>query len=247
MSAAGEWCDQTQAASARRKRPGSPRRVRHRQYGSRDGGSDHRHRVAAVSASRGDGGAGRNTDRCGLRHDRPIACDRDVAGGIDDESGGGVLQLDGPVPKSVESTVPKSGTGCCSRVPRSRTRRHASLRASRWATTLSWGSSCPAVTLASRWCPKGRQLWEASGALGKVGTAYHAQLVTSGGLSPIHWTVASGALPKGCTLNPLTGVISRKTDYQRQLRTRRPRGRTPRSRRKRRRSRCRSTSHSEPA
>jgi hypothetical protein len=58
--------------------------------------------------------------------------------------------------------------------------------------------------------PKGRQVWLSQYANGKVGTAYSAQLQTSGGIAPIHWSVASGNLPGGCTLNAKTGSITGK-------------------------------------
>jgi hypothetical protein len=40
------------------------------------------------------------------------------------------------------------------------------------------------------------------------GVPYRAALSTSGGLAPLAWSVAAGALPPGLTLNPSTGVIS---------------------------------------
>jgi hypothetical protein len=58
--------------------------------------------------------------------------------------------------------------------------------------------------------PKGRQVWLSHFGTGKVGTAYNAQLQTSGGIAPFHWSLSSGTLPKGCTLNPNTGTISGK-------------------------------------
>lgn len=43
---------------------------------------------------------------------------------------------------------------------------------------------------------------------GKVGTAYNAALQFSGGIPPVTWSVASGILPSGLTLDASTGVIS---------------------------------------
>ena len=43
---------------------------------------------------------------------------------------------------------------------------------------------------------------------GQVGTVYSAALVTSGGVPPYTWSLASGNLPSGLTLNASTGVIS---------------------------------------
>ena len=43
---------------------------------------------------------------------------------------------------------------------------------------------------------------------GWVGLAYELQLVAVGGVEPYSWTVSSGALPAGLTLDPDTGIIS---------------------------------------
>ena len=43
---------------------------------------------------------------------------------------------------------------------------------------------------------------------GTVGTVYSTTLVSSGGTPPLSWSVVSGALPVGLTLNPSTGQIS---------------------------------------
>ncbi|MEZ0487202.1 SdrD B-like domain-containing protein [Fibrella aquatica] len=43
---------------------------------------------------------------------------------------------------------------------------------------------------------------------GQVGTAYSRTLVTSGGTTPYSYTVSTGTLPTGLTLNPTTGVIA---------------------------------------
>ena len=43
---------------------------------------------------------------------------------------------------------------------------------------------------------------------GTVGTAYSMTLVASGGTGALSWTVSSGALPVGVTLNPSTGQLS---------------------------------------
>jgi hypothetical protein len=45
-------------------------------------------------------------------------------------------------------------------------------------------------------------------AIGQQGTAYNATLTASGGVSPYSWTLTSGALPAGLSLNSSTGVIS---------------------------------------
>jgi large repetitive protein len=41
-----------------------------------------------------------------------------------------------------------------------------------------------------------------------AGSAYRARLATSGGQRPVRWTRLSGALPRGLTLNPRTGVLA---------------------------------------
>jgi Putative Ig domain len=43
---------------------------------------------------------------------------------------------------------------------------------------------------------------------GQVGSAYSAQLAATGGTSPYSWSIASGALPAGLSLNATTGAIT---------------------------------------
>ncbi len=43
---------------------------------------------------------------------------------------------------------------------------------------------------------------------GSVGTAYSATMQASGGVTPYTWSISSGSLPAGLTLNAMTGVIS---------------------------------------
>ncbi|HMD84582.1 MAG TPA: Ig domain-containing protein [Terriglobia bacterium] len=43
---------------------------------------------------------------------------------------------------------------------------------------------------------------------GAVDTAYHGQLVATGGTPPLVWTVTAGGLPLGLALSPTTGAIS---------------------------------------
>jgi hypothetical protein len=43
---------------------------------------------------------------------------------------------------------------------------------------------------------------------GRVTVAYSQTLQATGGTQPYTWSLASGALPKGLTLNAATGVIS---------------------------------------
>jgi hypothetical protein len=43
---------------------------------------------------------------------------------------------------------------------------------------------------------------------GPIGTPYQLQLAATGGTPPLTWSIASGALPAGLTLDPSTGLIS---------------------------------------
>lgn len=43
---------------------------------------------------------------------------------------------------------------------------------------------------------------------GRVGTAFKYQMLIWGGFAPFHWTVNSGALPPGITIDPAFGMIS---------------------------------------
>ncbi|MEU7617492.1 fibronectin type III domain-containing protein [Micromonospora rifamycinica] len=43
---------------------------------------------------------------------------------------------------------------------------------------------------------------------GEVGVAYADQLTVTGGTSPFTWSVSTGSLPPGLTLNPTTGLLS---------------------------------------
>jgi hypothetical protein len=47
-------------------------------------------------------------------------------------------------------------------------------------------------------------------AAGKTGVAYKQTLTATGGVTPFTWTISSGSLPAGLTLNSATGVISGK-------------------------------------
>ena len=56
---------------------------------------------------------------------------------------------------------------------------------------------CPVITLNPATLPAAT-----------VGTAYNATIVASGGTAPYIYSLSSGSLPAGLTLNPVTGVIS---------------------------------------
>jgi Putative Ig domain len=47
-----------------------------------------------------------------------------------------------------------------------------------------------------------------AGGLGQVGSAYSSSLTATGGVTPYTFSIASGALPAGLTLNPSTGAIT---------------------------------------
>jgi hypothetical protein len=55
--------------------------------------------------------------------------------------------------------------------------------------------------------PKGRVVWPSTFPSGKVGAPYSAQLQSIGGKAPLHWTVHSGHLAPGLTLNSSNGSI----------------------------------------
>jgi hypothetical protein len=58
--------------------------------------------------------------------------------------------------------------------------------------------------------PRGRLQWLAGAATAKVGTAFNAQLQSTGGRAPVHWKISSGKLPAGLGLNGTTGSIAGK-------------------------------------
>jgi len=58
--------------------------------------------------------------------------------------------------------------------------------------------------------PKGRLQWLAGAATAKLGSAFNAQLQSTGGRAPVHWKISSGKLPSGLGLNGTTGSISGK-------------------------------------
>jgi Putative Ig domain len=43
---------------------------------------------------------------------------------------------------------------------------------------------------------------------GSIGSAYSATLAATGGVTPYNWTITTGSLPTGLTLNSSTGVVS---------------------------------------
>jgi hypothetical protein len=55
---------------------------------------------------------------------------------------------------------------------------------------------------------KGGQIWISRFPAAKKGHAYVANLRSSGGVSPVRWSVASGKLPKGCKLDARSGTIT---------------------------------------
>jgi hypothetical protein len=56
--------------------------------------------------------------------------------------------------------------------------------------------------------PTGREVWASQFPTARIGKAYSAHLQTRGGKAPVHWKIASGKLPNGCTLNADTGTIT---------------------------------------
>ena len=58
--------------------------------------------------------------------------------------------------------------------------------------------------------PTGRELWASTLGQGTVGNTYSAHFATKGGKAPFRWSVASGSLPPGCTLNPTSGTVTGK-------------------------------------
>lgn len=68
---------------------------------------------------------------------------------------------------------------------------------SRLYTVTIAGAGCPVIRLSPSTLPPGT-----------VGTAYSQAITATGGTAPYAYTISSGALPAGLTLNPATGVIS---------------------------------------
>ena len=58
--------------------------------------------------------------------------------------------------------------------------------------------------------PTGRLVWPSTFPNGKVGTAYSTHLLSKGGKAPFHWTITSGKLPPGLSINPGTGTVTGK-------------------------------------
>jgi len=56
--------------------------------------------------------------------------------------------------------------------------------------------------------PKGKEMWLVHNGLGHVGKQFSASVGFRGGLTPLRWSIASGKLPDGCTINAKTGTIS---------------------------------------
>ena len=62
---------------------------------------------------------------------------------------------------------------------------------------LSITLTCPAITITTTSLPSG-----------EVGTPYSATIMTTGGVSPLTFSIVSGSLPDGLTLDPSSGIIS---------------------------------------
>ena len=68
--------------------------------------------------------------------------------------------------------------------------------------------------------PTGRLVWPSTFPNGKVGTTYSAHLLSKGGKAPFKWSIASGKLPPGLSINAPDRNGHRQADCDRNLQVR---------------------------
>jgi PKD repeat protein len=101
-----------------------------------------------------------------------------------------------------------SATGAITGTPTAATTSSFTARVTDSASPAATSSKAVSITVAAPTTPPPLALTTGSLPNGTAGAAYSATLAATGGTGAYSWSVASGSLPSGLTLNPTTGTIS---------------------------------------